>query len=90
MSHPSGVKDHANDLEECSLVVQTSTLHCAPQGMLHVQNVNDHSEMKVFSVSHVADKINQQTVFVQKTPYLNQGLKQSTCTPSNIHILHLT
>lgn len=61
MSHPSGVKGNANDLDECSLVAQTFTLCRAPQGMLHAQNVN---EMKVLNVSHVMDKINQKTVLV--------------------------
>jgi len=41
MSHPSGAKGKANDLDECSLAAQTSTLYCGPQGMLHTQNVNE-------------------------------------------------
>lgn len=66
MSHLSGVKGNANDVDECSLVAQTSTLHCAPQDVLHAQNVNDHPEMKVPNVSQVMEKINQKTVLVQK------------------------
>lgn len=90
MSHLSGVKGNANDVDECSLVAQTSTLHCAPQDVLHAQNVNDHPEMKVPNVSQVMEKINQKTVLVQKKSYLNQSLKPSTYTPSDIQILHST